>query len=129
MVLSCREYKYEANKTSFVFLPFFYNFLRILQALKVCADRRSEVLTPIGSFEFLPTKGTRPNRNKCVGSSDRVLEVPITIGNVRFLPTKGAQPARFNRIGSSDNYFFYQELKSLLWENKPTKIETLLYPN
>ena len=66
------------------------------------SDPGSEVPTPIGSFEFLLTRGSRSAQNNRVGSSDRVSEVPITIGSVRFLPTKGAQPARFNRIGSSD---------------------------
>ena len=63
----------------------------------------SEVPTPIGSFEFLPTRGARPNQNKCVGSSDKVSEVPIIVGGFGFLPSKGARPIQNKRVGSSDN--------------------------
>ena len=51
---------------------------------------------PIGSFEFLPTRGARPNQNKCVGSSDKVSEVPMIVGGLGFLPSKGDQPNGIN---------------------------------
>ena len=60
------------------------------------SDLVSEVPTPIGSFEFLPTRGARPNQNKCVGSSDKVSEVPITIGSFDFLPSRGDRPNGIN---------------------------------
>ena len=63
----------------------------------------SEVPTPIGSFEFLPTRGARQNQNKCVGSSDKVSEVSIIVGGFGFLPSKGAWPTQNKRVGSSDN--------------------------
>ena len=53
---------------------------------------------PIGSFEFLPTRGARPNQNKCVGSSDKVSEVPITIGSFDFLPSRGDRPNGINLL-------------------------------
>ena len=62
----------------------------------------SEVPTPIGSFEFLPTRGARPTQNKCVGSSDKVSEVPMIVGGFGFLPSKGARPIGFKCVGSSD---------------------------
>ena len=67
------------------------------------SDLVSEVPTPIGSFEFLPTRGARPNQNKCVGSSDKVLEVPMIVRGFGFLPSRGARPTQNKRVGSSDN--------------------------
>ena len=67
------------------------------------SDPGSEVPAPIGSFEFLPTRGARPNQNKCVESSDKVSEVPMIVGGFGFLPSRGARPTQNKHVGSSDN--------------------------
>ena len=59
-------------------------------------DPGSEVPTPIGSFEILPTRGARLNQNKCVGSSDKVSKVLMIVGGLGFLPSKGDQPNGIN---------------------------------
>ena len=43
------------------------------------SDPVSEVPTPIGSFEFLPTIGARPTQNKCVGSSDNYRKCQVSL--------------------------------------------------
>ena len=100
------------------FFIIFYTFYKLCCSVLIgSSDPGSEVPTPIGSFEFLPTIGARPNQNKCVGSSDKVSEVPMIVGGFDFLPSRGARLTQNKHVGSSDKHVFSQKQKSLLWEN------------